>query len=640
MDRAYSLLTVKGVSEAPNEWVITGVASTPSTDRMGDQVDPMGAKFKTPMPLLWQHQSGQPVGRVEFATPTKTGIPFVAHLPKVAEAGVLKDRIDEAVQSIKYRLVSAVSIGFRALEGGVERIKETGGTLFKSWEWLELSLVTIPANSEATITSIKSIDSALLAASGRKRSDVDPPPGASGTKQPASGGVFHSRSLKGNDMQTIQELQEARNTSAARCTELRDAAKAADRQFSDAEADEFDGLTDHIKGLDNEIRLMRFDQTNAASARVVRGFSQAEATRSRIMAPNTSKSNLPKGTAFIRYVIAMANGRGSVSDALAYAKRWDDSTPEVSLYIKAVAGSHTGGSDTWGSEISQPLMQEFVELLMPETILGKINGFRRVPFNVQVRVQTAGGLVNWVGEGQVKPVGEQAFDTFTLDIDKVAGIIVLTEEQVRLSTPNAEALVRSDMIKQVSRFLDVQFLDPTVSASDDNPASVLNTSTAIPASGTDAAAFRTDMRALRSAFRAANLSTAGSAIIMTGTMADALADMQNALGQPEFPTISSAGGTYRGSQLVISESVPTDSTGSLIAMVKASEILLADDGVTLIDASREATLDMGTSDGATFNLWQRNCVGIRAERWITWQKARDEAAQYISGAAYDPDGGS
>lgn len=41
---------------------ITGTASTPTTDRMGDVVEPMGAKFKTPMPLLWQHESDKPVG--------------------------------------------------------------------------------------------------------------------------------------------------------------------------------------------------------------------------------------------------------------------------------------------------------------------------------------------------------------------------------------------------------------------------------------------------------------------------------------------------------------------------------------------------------------------------------------------------
>lgn len=134
------------------------------------------------MPLLWQHQSGAPVGNVTFAKPTKQGIPFVAQLPIIKEAGNLKDRVDEAIQSLKYKLVAAVSIGFRALKDGVERI-EGGGYKFKQWEWMELSLVTIPAQSEAVITAIKSIDQKHLAAIGNEDADVDNVPGDSGKQK-------------------------------------------------------------------------------------------------------------------------------------------------------------------------------------------------------------------------------------------------------------------------------------------------------------------------------------------------------------------------------------------------------------------------------------------------------------------------
>lgn len=166
MDRAYSVLETKSVEESAEFVTIRGIASTPTTDRMGDVVEPMGAKFKTPMPLLWQHQHEQPVGNVTFAQPTAKGIPFEATLPVIKEAGRLKDRVDEAIHSLKYQLVAAVSIGFRAVEGQVERLK-TGGLRFKEWEWFELSLVTIPANSQAVITAIKSIDNEHLASAGR-----------------------------------------------------------------------------------------------------------------------------------------------------------------------------------------------------------------------------------------------------------------------------------------------------------------------------------------------------------------------------------------------------------------------------------------------------------------------------------------
>jgi HK97 family phage prohead protease len=121
----------------------------------------MGASFKTPMPLLWQHDHKAPVGRLMQATPTKQGIKFVAEIPFIREAGKLKERVDEAIHSLKYGLVSAVSIGFRILGGegeGYDWRDDDRSLDIKQWEWLELSLVTIPANSEAMISAVKSLD--------------------------------------------------------------------------------------------------------------------------------------------------------------------------------------------------------------------------------------------------------------------------------------------------------------------------------------------------------------------------------------------------------------------------------------------------------------------------------------------------
>lgn len=170
MERAYSVLDVKNFDDENDKFYIEGIASTPTPDRMRDIVVPMGAQFKTPMPLLWQHDHNKPVGHVTFAKPTKQGIPFKAEIPKIPETGVLKDRIDEAIQSLKYKLVSAVSIGFRAIDDDYE-FMDNGGIKFNSWEWLELSLVSIPANSEAVISAVKSTDQQVRAALGIKDDD-------------------------------------------------------------------------------------------------------------------------------------------------------------------------------------------------------------------------------------------------------------------------------------------------------------------------------------------------------------------------------------------------------------------------------------------------------------------------------------
>src|SRR5688572_1812801 len=114
MNRAYSLLQIKAVDDDAR--VISGMATTPEPDRVGDIVEPLGAKFRNPLPLLWQHRHDSPVGEAKFGKPTKDGIPFTATLPKLDEPGPLKDQVDMAWQAVKAKLVRGVSIGFRSLE--------------------------------------------------------------------------------------------------------------------------------------------------------------------------------------------------------------------------------------------------------------------------------------------------------------------------------------------------------------------------------------------------------------------------------------------------------------------------------------------------------------------------------------------
>ncbi|MCO1981674.1 peptidase U35 [Pseudomonas aeruginosa] len=196
MHRAYSVLEVKALDDGQR--VITGVATTPSPDRVGDIVEPLGVQFKNPLPLLWQHEHDKPVGTVTFDKPTAKGITFTAKLAEVLEDGKLKERIDEAWQSLKANLVRGVSIGFRPLEYSW---MDDGGIRFLQTEVYELSLVTIPCNVEATINTIKSLDRKQLAASGKKAVPVVrvTPAGASATRKKSKP---IPKPEEGNDMKT------------------------------------------------------------------------------------------------------------------------------------------------------------------------------------------------------------------------------------------------------------------------------------------------------------------------------------------------------------------------------------------------------------------------------------------------------
>ena len=173
-------------------------------------------------------------------------------------------------------------------------------------------------------------------------------------------------------------------------------------------------------------------------------------------------SPLPKATAFIRYVQALAVSKGSTLQAVEYSKRWHDSTPEVELVLKAAVAAGTTTDATWAGPLAPitPLTSDFLALLRPQTILGKVDTFFKVPFNVSVASQTGGGTYQWVGQGAPKPVGKLQFGTITLSILKCAGIIVITEELARTSTPSAEEVIRRDMIAGIAAFLDSRIYRP------------------------------------------------------------------------------------------------------------------------------------------------------------------------------------
>lgn len=191
--RAYSRLEVKDATDVGGKRTFTGIATTPSTDRMGDIVEPTGAEYKLPIPLLWQHDSRQPIGWVRKATVNAKGIIVECEMAVVENAGKLKERLDEAWDSLRAKLVGGLSIGFTPIESS--RIEESYARRFLKWQWLELSAVTIPANGDCSITAIKSVDMALLRAAPGSRPVIrlDSAPAASGKSAPGASGAETTR---------------------------------------------------------------------------------------------------------------------------------------------------------------------------------------------------------------------------------------------------------------------------------------------------------------------------------------------------------------------------------------------------------------------------------------------------------------
>ena len=642
-NRAYSVLEIKSVDDDARE--IRGIATTPAPDRVQDVVVPEGAKFALPLPLLWQHDASQPIGHVTEATVTAKGIEVVAKIAKGVDA-----EIDRAWNRIKAGLVRGLSIGFRSLES--EEIPGSWGRKFTSWEWMELSAVTIPANAEASILAVKQYDTEQRAASGQKA--VVSKVGASAVPVKSANG--DKQMSKKTFAEQISAFEATRAAKSARMAELMDASAESGETLDADCAQEYDDLKGEVKSIDEHLnRLRDMEKLAVKSAADVTNATTTKASESVRTVAAVKGNNLPKGTAFTRYAMALMAGKGNLMQSAEIAKRWDD-TPHVETVLKAAVAAGTTTDTSWAKPLVEysNMASEFAELLRPATILGRIDGLRRVPFNIKVPRQTGGASASWVGEGAPKPVSSLAFDSITLGHTKVAGIVVMTEELVRFSNPAAEDIVRRDLIETIGGLIDKDFVDPAKAAvSGVSPASITNGVTPVVATGKTADHLRADVQALMAKFITANLSLSGAVWIMTETQALAIAMLLNPLGQPEFPGLSINGGTagtFFGIPVILSENIPAQDAvvgppaipaGSRIILAKASEIMLADDGQVMLDASNQASLQMDTAPTnpptattVMVSLWQMNMVGIRAERFINWTKRRTGAVQYITGAAY------
>jgi HK97 family phage major capsid protein/HK97 family phage prohead protease len=614
--RAYSTLDIKAFDE--DNGVITGIASTPSPDRMGDVVVPEGATFKLPLPLLWQHNPHKPIGHVTEAKVTKKGIEIVATIMR----GVTEE-IDNAWKMIRAGLVRGLSIGFRGID--MEQIPNSWGVIFEKWEWLELSAVTIPANAEASITSVKKFD-------------VGAPPASAANARPGASGKSISVNLRpkeGNEMKTILEqiaaLEQKRAANAARMQAVMQKSIEEGRSTDDGEQEEFDTLSAELEAIDKDIaRLKIVEKAMAGAAKPVAQATTTEAgTQYRAGVVVKTTVRRAPGIGLARVVKCIGQAQGNVMQAFELAKtRYKDDDAVVATLKAAVDA-------------------DFVEFLRPMTILGKfgvggIPSLRNVPFRVPLISQTDGGDGYWVGEGKPKPLTKFSFARTTLEPLKVANIAVLTKEALRDSSPSAEMIVRDSLAAALRERLDLDFINPAKAASAGvSPASITNGVSAIVSTGNDSDAVREDIRLLMAEFIAANNAPTSAVFIMSSLTALALSQMRNPLGQKEFADINMMGGSLEGIPVITSEYVPSVSAGGYVVLVNAQDIYFADDGDITIDMSREASLQMNdaptTQDALTgtgtslVSLWQTNSVGFLAERSLNWAKRRSSAVAVLSG---------
>lgn len=95
------------------------------------------------VPLLWQHEPGRPIGRIEYLREDKRGLRVIARLSEGA-AG------KEAAALLKDGAVGGLSFGYRVREAHGEKPRE-----LTDLELVEVSLVTFPMQPRARVHAVE-----------------------------------------------------------------------------------------------------------------------------------------------------------------------------------------------------------------------------------------------------------------------------------------------------------------------------------------------------------------------------------------------------------------------------------------------------------------------------------------------------
>ena len=275
-----------------------------------------------------------------------------------------------------------------------------------------------------------------------------------------------------------------------------------------------------------------------------------------------------------------------------------------------------GGSPGWGADLGEYAIvaEAFVASLRNSGAYDRMAGdMISVPLRARFAVSGTAVVGDATDEGAAKTVFDLAIDGDLLTPKKIAAIVVVTSDLLKLGGPAAERLLDRELRNAVVAGTDKSVLADLVAAT-----------TPVASSGN----LLEDLSALLAA-----MSYGSDArlyfIIRPEDVAQA-ATTQEVAG-PAYPTLGIGGGSVAGVQVLVSDQL----ADGVAVLVDATQVLTGTTPLTL-DASGNAALYL---QGETLrSMFQQDEVALRSERMVAVHVLRDTAVASLSGVAYS--GGS
>ncbi len=296
--------------------------------------------------------------------------------------------------------------------------------------------------------------------------------------------------------------------------------------------------------------------------------------------------------------------------------------------LDRIKAAVTGMTSTSTSALRQQLFGAFLNVLVSQTLLGRMLGWTPAPPGQPMAgMANDGPAATWNPEGTAMPVVRMDQRAPRTDIAKFGILLPFSSELVKLTDSRAERLFERQLLRQLRRAEDTLLLDDNAAVSEEKPEGLLY--------GLSSIATTSPMRLDADIVDLFTAVVEGEALfpyfIVSPRGAMWLA-MQHVDGAPLFPSVGPTGGTIAGVPVLTSPAA-----GSRLILVAAEHLVVTDEGIE-IERARHASIQMDsapTTDITTptatslVSAWQAGMVVLRAIRYLHWTKLRANCAAFL-----------
>jgi len=621
----------------------TFVLSDERVNRNGDVVDSAGWEldgFKQNPIALFNHDRDRIVGNwanVRIENRALVG-EFQPVAPGTSQLG------DEVRLLVEQDVLRAASVGFRYLKSEpLDPDKPRSGRRYTKQELLEVSLVSVPANSGA-LSKARSlhVSSEVMELVFGKHAAF-----TTGSISPGKQAATHPK-LKARVMNISQQIEDVQT----RLNAARDALLEHTSE-PDHDAEEADRLNGEIEYLEKDLSSkQRTEKSLAVRAINEPRDPQTQALAARrplgVSVPATAKSDYLWRAAAAGYVAKVRHQ--SVDDVLRerYAvERYSDAEATKWVTHAAVSGALTS-VPAWAGDLVQQGNAEWLANLTPSPVFSQLAalgtslmfGPNQGSIKIPSRATTPSITGSFVAEATPIPVRRLGVTSITLIPHKMGVISVYSREMAAYSNPSIESIIRQGIEDDTSITIDTLLLDATAESAT-RPAGlrygISSAGTASTAKGY--AAVLADLALLTAPFFNVNAGRS-LALIMNP-------QQRMQLGFAPGPDGTFGWSTAFTNRFTIIES--TTVTAGTVIMVDAADFVSVN-GAPEFDITEQATLHL--EDTAPLNIstagsppalahptqsmYQTAQIAIRMLLNVTWAMRRTGMVQYLTGVNWAP----